>query len=68
MVTRLSDLRSKLEHRKGSFEDTASEVHNFELAGRWLYKQKQRIIIISIIITTTTIILIIRRIIKLILS
>ena len=67
MVTRLSDLRSKLEHRKGSFEGTASEVHNFELAGRW-YKQKQRISIISIITTTTIIILIIRRIIKLILS
>ena len=47
MFTRLSDLRSKLEHMKGSFEGTASEVHNFELAGRW-YKQKQRIIIIII--------------------
>ena len=47
MFTRLSDLRSKLEHRKGSFEGTASEVHNFELAGRW-YKQKQRIIVIII--------------------
>ena len=31
MFTRLSDLRSKLEHMKGSFEGTASEVHNFVL-------------------------------------